>query len=131
MIPEPLHIVHITDMVLSRVSHAPVSPGECRSLPRSPGALSAGSAVTVLAWGIARQWSIHQGRCLRVPARFVDGALQLKLPRPATVKRQHTCIRAAWQDATSRAMKSSAAALLIPTLAPPTGVPPHRYWGLA
>jgi hypothetical protein len=43
------------------------------------------SAVTVFAWGMARKWSIHQGRWLRVPARFVDGALQLKLPRPATV----------------------------------------------
>jgi CubicO group peptidase (beta-lactamase class C family) len=43
------------------------------------------SAVAVFAWGMARQWNIHQGRWTRVPARFVDGALQLKLQRPATV----------------------------------------------
>jgi len=42
-------------------------------------------ALAVFAWGRARQWKIHQGRWTRVPARFVDGALQLKLQRPATV----------------------------------------------
>jgi CubicO group peptidase (beta-lactamase class C family) len=43
------------------------------------------SAVAVFAWGMARRWNIHQGRWTRVPARFVDGTLQLKLQRPATV----------------------------------------------
>ena len=41
--------------------------------------------VAVFAWSMARRWNIHQGRWTRVPARFVEGALQLKLSRPATV----------------------------------------------
>lgn len=45
----------------------------------------ADTAIAVFAWGIARRWGIHQGRWTRVVARFANGALQLKLPRPATV----------------------------------------------
>jgi hypothetical protein len=43
------------------------------------------SSIATYAWGIARRWGFHRGGWSRVPALFVNGALQLKLQWSATV----------------------------------------------